>query len=64
MQSISESLVAIVIADGAHHVDLRSSHPDDPISVQMARKKEKAIIAHWLGYQPKSPKATVGRNVL
>ncbi|ELU04397.1 hypothetical protein CAPTEDRAFT_174591 [Capitella teleta] len=64
MQSISESLVAIVIADGAHHVDLRSSHPDDPISVQMARKKEKAIIAHWLGYQPKSLKATVGRNVL
>ncbi|XP_021400710.2 lysosomal Pro-X carboxypeptidase isoform X2 [Lonchura striata] len=39
-QNISNSLVAVVIPDGAHHLDLRSRNPLDPKSVQQARAME------------------------
>ena len=48
IRSISESLVAIVIEDGAHHLDLRSENPADPPSVVEARKQEKLLIRKWL----------------
>ena len=37
----------ILIADGAHHLDLRSSNPADPESVLMARKQEVEAIKRW-----------------
>ena len=45
---LSESLVAILIPDGAHHLDLRGSNPSDPPSVLEARQKEKAIVQSWI----------------
>ena len=48
LQSISETLIAVVIPEGAHHLDLMFSHPDDPISVTLARKTEMAYITRWL----------------
>lgn len=47
-KSLSSSLIAINILEGAHHLDLRGSNPADPESVITARKMESEIIAHWV----------------
>lgn len=47
-QSLSKTLVAIMIEDAAHHLDLRSSNPDDPQSVIRARALEKQIVKNWI----------------
>uniref|UniRef100_A0A672L518 Dipeptidyl peptidase 2-like n=1 Tax=Sinocyclocheilus grahami TaxID=75366 RepID=A0A672L518_SINGR len=47
-KSLSPSLIAINIPEGAHHLDLRESNPNDPESVIMARKEESEIIARWV----------------
>lgn len=48
LKTLSQSIVAIWIADGAHHLDLRTSHPADPPSVVAARKAELQQITNWL----------------
>ncbi|XP_022084532.1 lysosomal Pro-X carboxypeptidase-like [Acanthaster planci] len=48
LKSISDSLVAVIIPDGAHHLDLRSKNTDDPPSVTAARNTEKANIKKWI----------------
>ncbi|OWK61121.1 Lysosomal Pro-X carboxypeptidase [Lonchura striata] len=47
-QNISNSLVAVVIPDGAHHLDLRSRNPLDPKSVQQARAMEICLMKEWI----------------
>uniref|UniRef100_A0A673LRQ1 Dipeptidyl-peptidase 7 n=1 Tax=Sinocyclocheilus rhinocerous TaxID=307959 RepID=A0A673LRQ1_9TELE len=47
-KSLSPSLIAINIPEGAHHLDLRESNPADPESVIVARKEESEIIAQWV----------------
>ncbi|XP_040195902.1 lysosomal Pro-X carboxypeptidase [Rana temporaria] len=47
-QSLSDSLVAILIPDGAHHLDLRSNSPYDPRSVIEARALEVAYMKKWI----------------
>jgi dipeptidyl-peptidase-2 len=44
----SDTLVAVIIEDGAHHLDLRGSNPQDPQSVTTARKAEVALLKKWL----------------
>lgn len=46
--TLSETLVAIVIPEGAHHLDLRASNPSDPHSVIVARHAEKEIVQQWI----------------
>ena len=46
--SLSDTLVAVLIPEGAHHLDLRASNPADPDSVVLARVTERAHISHWL----------------
>eukprot|EP00850_Spirogloea_muscicola_P005006 SM000022S07220 [mRNA] locus=s22:604238:608027:+ [translate_table: standard] len=48
LENISRSVVALTISDGAHHLDLRASTPDDPPSVQRQRETECRIIQGWL----------------
>lgn len=45
---ISDSIVALVTTDGAHHLDLRAGTPEDPASVVKQRHKEIAYIRRWL----------------
>jgi len=46
--NVSDSVVAYVIQDGAHHLDLRGSDPADPQSVIDARNFEKRYIQLWI----------------
>ncbi|XP_053313875.1 lysosomal Pro-X carboxypeptidase isoform X2 [Spea bombifrons] len=47
-ESISDSLVAIVIPEGAHHLDLRSNSAYDPRSVLQARALEVQYMKKWI----------------
>ncbi|XP_064414031.1 lysosomal Pro-X carboxypeptidase [Latimeria chalumnae] len=50
---ISDTLVAIVIPEGAHHLDLRSKNPSDPKSVIQARALEVQYMKKWIqGWKP------------
>ncbi|XP_041379579.1 dipeptidyl peptidase 2-like [Gigantopelta aegis] len=51
LRDLSETLTAIVISGGAHHLDLRASDPRDPPSVTEARREETAIIKKWISEQ-------------
>lgn len=41
-------VVAVIIPEGAHHLDLRAANPLDPTSVIQARKIEKQWIQKWI----------------
>jgi len=47
-ESLSDSLIAVLIEDGAHHLDLRTPNPDDPDSVVAAREIEISYIYNWI----------------
>jgi lysosomal Pro-X carboxypeptidase len=48
VESLSESVIAVIIPEGAHHLDLRSSNPADPQSVRAARNIYKKQIRMWI----------------
>ncbi|XP_018326023.1 lysosomal Pro-X carboxypeptidase [Agrilus planipennis] len=48
LQDVSPNVRAILIPDGAHHLDLRSYNELDPKSVISARKFHQQAIRHWL----------------
>lgn len=48
LSNISDSLVALKISNGAHHLDLRSAHEDDPKEVTSVREREVAVIKEWI----------------
>eukprot|EP00088_Acartia_fossae_P010430 TRINITY_DN1519_c1_g1_i1.p1 TRINITY_DN1519_c1_g1~~TRINITY_DN1519_c1_g1_i1.p1 ORF type:complete len:492 (-),score=107.05 TRINITY_DN1519_c1_g1_i1:823-2298(-) len=41
-------VVSVIIPEGAHHLDLRSTNPADPESVITARKTERKYIRKWI----------------
>ncbi|KAF5281128.1 hypothetical protein FQR65_LT02994 [Abscondita terminalis] len=48
LHNISNSVIAIIIPDSAHHLDLRARNPEDPYSVIEARSSIQKIIRKWL----------------
>ena len=48
LRNLSSSVVAVVIPEGAHHLDLMFSHPLDPPSVKQARDTERFMIRQWI----------------
>ncbi|XP_045616290.1 lysosomal Pro-X carboxypeptidase [Procambarus clarkii] len=46
--NVSDTVVSVIIPEGAHHLDLRGSNPGDPQSVIDARITEKAYIKTWI----------------
>ncbi|KAI3414090.1 Prolyl oligopeptidase [Globodera pallida] len=42
------SLVSLIVEDGAHHYDLRGEHPADTESVREVRRIEKLHIKRWI----------------
>lgn len=48
LHNISRSVLAIIIPDGAHHLDLRGSHKSDPTSVIQTRNFHRQNILNWI----------------
>ncbi|KAF2896876.1 hypothetical protein ILUMI_09299 [Ignelater luminosus] len=48
LNDASDSVLAVVMPDVAHHLDLRASNPADPSSVRNARKFYIRVISEWL----------------
>lgn len=59
LRNISESAVAVIIPEGAHHLDLMFSDPRDPESVKAARRTELSHIRKWV-----ATKAKIGMNLI
>ncbi|KAI4327302.1 hypothetical protein L6164_019779 [Bauhinia variegata] len=48
LSNISESIVALVTEEGAHHLDLRASTSNDPCWLVKQRESEKQLIRGWI----------------
>lgn len=49
LQNISESVIALVTEEGAHHIDLRASTGNDPSWLLEQRESEIKLIKSWIG---------------
>ena len=47
LRNLSRTLVAIEVPQGAHHLDLMFSHPEDPPPVRAARDAEFALLREF-----------------
>ncbi|KAF5294855.1 hypothetical protein FQA39_LY00339 [Lamprigera yunnana] len=48
LHSLANSVLALAMPDAAHHLDLRASHPNDPVSVINVRMYVQKILRQWL----------------
>ncbi|KAI4300525.1 hypothetical protein L6164_033894 [Bauhinia variegata] len=48
LKNISDTIIAIVAKEGAHHVDLRFSSEEDPEWLKHVRQQEVDIISSWI----------------
>lgn len=53
--NITDSLISIMIPDGAHHLDLRYSNEHDTASVRAARALEVKYFREWIRQAKKTP---------
>eukprot|EP01091_Cochliopodium_minus_P011202 TRINITY_DN3116_c0_g1_i1.p1 TRINITY_DN3116_c0_g1~~TRINITY_DN3116_c0_g1_i1.p1 ORF type:complete len:495 (-),score=111.03 TRINITY_DN3116_c0_g1_i1:45-1499(-) len=57
LSNVSDSLIAVVIDDSAHHEDLRYPDPScDPPSITAAREQEFQILTNWMKNSKKNKK--------
>ena len=59
-----QSLYAVLIPDGGHHLDLMFSHADDPPSVRAVRKFEMEQVAKWIAERAAQGRAQSWGDVL
>lgn len=57
--NITDSLISILIPDGAHHLDLRYTNDHDPPSVRAARALEVNYFHKWIKHAKKPHRASV-----
>lgn len=57
LEDVSDTVVAVIIPDGAHHLDLMYSRPDDSDDLRAARQ---AIMRHVLQWIEGRPVPSVG----
>ena len=48
ISDINESVVSVILLEGAHHLDLRAASIHDPAQVVLARQKEEQHIRKWI----------------
>lgn len=48
LETISDTLVALIIPNGAHHLDLRASEDSDPPEVTSVREEEIKYMTNWI----------------
>jgi lysosomal Pro-X carboxypeptidase len=48
LQNLSDTVTAVIIPEGGHHLDLMFSTDDDPMSVRQARLHQLEQIAKWV----------------
>lgn len=48
LKDVSESVVAVIIPDGAHHLDLMYSRPDDSETLKTARVTIMQHVDKWI----------------
>ena len=48
LEDVSDSVVAVTVLEGAHHLDLMFSHPSDSASLRAARQLEIRNVRRWI----------------
>lgn len=48
LDDVSDSVVAVIIPDGAHHLDLMYSRPDDSEALRSARQTIMQHVGRWV----------------
>ncbi len=49
LESVSETVIALEVKEGAHHLDLMWAEDEDPRSVRDVRDRERACMKSWIG---------------
>lgn len=62
LTNISQTIVALVTAEGSHHLDLRAATPEDPDWLVKQRAAEIKLIEGWLNGYRSSRKETIQQN--
>lgn len=52
LEDVSDSVVAVIIPDGAHHLDLMYSRPDDSDQLRAARQTIMRHVLQWIEGRP------------
>lgn len=48
LESVSETVIALEVKEGAHHLDLMWAENEDPQSVRDVRDEERASMKRWI----------------
>ncbi|KAJ7944570.1 lysosomal Pro-X carboxypeptidase-like [Quillaja saponaria] len=57
LHNISETIIALIAKEGAHHTDLRASTPEDPDWLVEQRATEIKLIKGWISNYNEEKKA-------
>ena len=63
-ETVSDSVISVYIPEGAHHLDLMFSTPEDPPSVKRARKIQMDNIKKWIAQYATKPEHRVASKEL